>query len=42
MTTAFPASYMIKEALTTGMIALYDPKASIRERKYVPYWAAAI
>lgn len=36
------ASRLIKEALTAGMIALFDPKASIRERKYVPYWAAAI
>jgi len=34
------ASKLIKEALGSGLIVVYDPTAGKRAMKYVPYWAA--
>ena len=34
------ASRLIKEAVEAGIVAQYDPKASKKYMKYVPYWAA--
>ena len=33
------ASRMIKEAVTAGVIKLYDEAAPPKLRQYVPYWA---
>ncbi len=33
------ASRLIREALKTQVIKLYDPDVRDRDRSYVPYWA---
>ncbi len=35
------ASRLIREAVNAGQIAPYDPDASPRYMKYVPWWASA-
>jgi len=35
------ASRLLNEALEERLIALYDPSAGYRSRKYIPFWAVA-
>ena len=33
------ASRLIKEAVSSGMVRVYDEHAAKRDMKYVPFWA---
>ena len=39
---AAKASRLIKDAVTAGLIKLYNPTVRQRDREYVPFWADSI